>query len=432
MKICHLVPGSGGTFYCQNCLRDYSLVRALRKSGADAVMIPLYLPPFGDEAATAAGERVFFGGISVYLRHHLPWLRRAPEWVERALDANWLLKLAAKREGSTNAAKLGPMTISMLEGRRGCHKKEFERLVDWIVNHEKPDLIHISNALLLGIASEIALAWGAPIVCSLQDEEPWVEAMGMPYSSLCWKAMGGHARHVSKFIATSSWYADRMAGRLHVPLKSIEVVHPGVEIDDDDDCGPLCLDPPTLGYLSRINAAQGFSHLVDALIELKQDSSLKDARLRASGGCTPADRAFLDAQLARLREHNFEDALEVVPRFTRPERCRFLKSLSVLSSPVPHGEAFGVQLIEAMACGVPVVQPRAGAYPEIIAATGGGILYDPAKPGALAQALRSLLADPDRAREMGEAGRAAVREKFAIEKSAETMMQLYERVLRHE
>lgn len=428
MKICLLVPGSGGTFYCQNCLRDYSLVRALRASGHDAVMLPLYLPPFGDEAATPQHAPVFFGGISVYLRHHVPVLRRAPAWLDRMLDAPWMLKLAAAREGSTNAAQLGPMALSMLEGRRGFQEKEFDRLVEWLVTHEKPDVIHISNAVLIALATEIEQALNVPIVCSLQDEEPWVEAMGLPYSRACWEAIAGHAPRVNRFIATSGWYADRMASRIGIPRGKIDVLFPGVEIDETEVPQPP-FDPPAVGFLSRINEAQGFNLLVDAFIDLKQDPALKNLRLRASGGCTPADRPFFHSMMKRLANHGFRDSVEIVPGFATPERRQFLRSVSVLSTPVPHGEAFGVQLLEAMACGVPVVQPRAGAYPEIIEATGGGLLYDADTPGALAGALRSLLLDPPKARALGRAGRSVVVERYNMSRTVDAMISLYQSVL---
>ncbi|MCX5771924.1 MAG: glycosyltransferase family 4 protein [Candidatus Hydrogenedentes bacterium] len=428
MKICLLVPGSGGTFYCQNCLRDYSLVRALRGAGHEAVMLPLYLPPFGDEAETSQRAPVFFGGISVYLRHHVPLLRSAPAWLDRMVDAPWMLKLAAGREGSTNAGQLGPMAISMLEGRRGFQKKEFDRLVKWLVMHEKPDVIHISNALLIALATEIRQAMDVGIVCSLQDEEPWVEAMGLPYSRACWEAIGRHARNVSQFIATSGWYAERMASRIGIAREKIDVLFPGVETDNSD--GQVSFDPPTIGFLSRINEAQGFNLVAEAFIDLKREPALKDLRLRASGGCTPADRPFFKDVMKRLRNHGLQDSVEIVPRFTKPERRQFLGSVSVLSTPVPGGEAFGAQLLEAMECGVPVVQPRAGSYPEIIEATGGGVLYDAGTPGALAGALRSLLVDPSRARGLGATGRAAVRERYNMSRTADAMIGLYESVLR--
>jgi glycosyltransferase involved in cell wall biosynthesis len=80
----------------------------------------------------------------------------------------------------------------------------------------------------------------------------------------------------------------------------------------------------------------------------------------------------------------------------------------VLSVPARRPEAFGLFQIEAMACGVPVVQPRLGAYPEIVAATGGGVIYDDLSPAGLAKALYPLLVEPELAASYGRAGRAAV------------------------
>lgn len=428
MKICHLVPGSGGTFYCQNCLRDYSLVHALREAGHDVVMLPMYLPAFGDGADVKQNTTVFFGGISAYLRQHVPFYQYAPAWFDKLFDARWMLKLAASREGSTNAADLGPMTLSMLEGREGFQKKEFETLLEWLAGHERPDILHISNALLLAVATEAKDSLGIPVVCSLQDEEPWVEAMGEPYAQLCWEAMARHAANVDMFTPTSRWYADKMCSRLGVPSDRIKVIYPGVQVDDAEP-GGIPFDPPTIGFLSRMNESLGFGTLVDAFIRLKREPELRGLRLRATGGCTSADEPFVETLLARLREHGFEGAVDLLPDFQRPERNEFLRSISVLSTPVPEGEAFGVQLIEAMAFGVPVVQPRVGAYPEIVERTGGGILYEHGDPDGLANALRSLLGDPARARALGRQGRASVMERFRIEHMAENMVRVYTHVL---
>ena len=428
MRICYLVPGSGGTFYCQNCLRDYALVRALRREGHDVIMTPLYLPPFGADDDSEHETPVFFGGVNVYLQQRFPFFRKTPRWLDRLFDSPWMLKLAAAREGSTNAAQLGSMTLSMLEGRSGRQKKEFDRLAEWLRNQEKPAVVHISNALLLGLAGEIKRVLDVPVVSSLQDEEPWVDAMPAPHDRLCWEAMARNAAHVDAFIATSAWYADRMSKRMGIPRERIAVVHLGVELDDVAPA-PLDFDPPTLGFLARLSESQGFGILIDALIELKQDGNLKDLRLRATGGCTAADRPFVESVRAKLRARGLEGDVDIVPDFQRPQRNEFLRSLSVLSVPVPQGEAFGVQLIEAMAVGVPVVQPRVGAYPEIIAATGGGILYDPEKRGGLVEALRSLLLNPDAARTLGQRGRAAVFERFDIRRVARDMMGVYASVL---
>ena len=93
--------------------------------------------------------------------------------------------------------------------------------------------------------------------------------------------------------------------------------------------------------------------------------------------------------------------------------------------PVPGGEAFGTYMLESMAAGVPVLQPREGAFPEAIELTGGGELYAPDRPGALAAALRSLLSDPQRVRELGRRGREKVSAEFGIDRMARETVALY-------
>ena len=117
--------------------------------------------------------------------------------------------------------------------------------------------------------------------------------------------------------------------------------------------------------------------------------------------------------------------MEFLEEFQLAQRGEFLRSLSVLSVPVPGGEAFGLQLLEAMAQGVPVVQPAEGSYPEIIAATGGGVLYDPQTPDGLTNALQSLLEHPDEARRLGHQGREAILAQFNMGRVVHDMVAVY-------
>jgi glycosyltransferase involved in cell wall biosynthesis len=427
MRIIHLIPGSGGTFYCQNCLRDAALVKALRAMGHDVIMVPLYLPLLIDAPVTQHAP-TFFGGINTYLQQYVSFFRKTPRWLDRFLDAAWLLRRVAVKEGSTNAADLGPMTLSMMKGRGGFQRKEFERFLAWIQHQEKPDVIHISNALLLGLAPEIRSVTDARICCGLQDEEPWVDGMPAPYNRLCWEAMSAHAACVDRFVATSEWYAERMRVRLGLPQDQVRVVYLGADLSDaaPADRAP---DPPVLGYLSHLSEAQGFSTLVDAFIRLKRDPALRGLRLRATGGLTQADTAFVNQQRVKLRAAGMEQDVEILSDFTAVKRHEFLKSLSVLSVPVHEEEAFGLYIIEALAYGVPVVQPRLGAFPELLARTGGGILFEPGNDAEYDAALRALLLDPARARSLAAEGRARVLEGFSVERMAEDTLRIYNEVL---
>lgn len=424
MRILHLVPGSGGTFYCQNCLRDRALVRALRRHGHDVIMAPLYLPMYGGDAATDTDAPIFFGGINVYLREKVPLFRHFPGWAGRLLDAPWMLRRASKKEGSTSAADLGPMTLSMLNGRDGNQGREFDRLLEWVSGQDRPDIVHVSNALLLGLAPGLREATGAAVVCSLQDEEPWVDAMRPPFDRLVWEAMSRLAESVDAFAATSRWYADRMIGRMRLDPARVRVVPPGVELSSGGAPPPVPLLPPTLGYLSRINPSLGFDTLLEAFLILRREPSFATLRLSATGGVTPADRPYVAGVKRMLEERRLMGAVDINESFHSVPGDEFFGDITVLASPTPGGEAFGMQLLEAMSRGIPVVQPRVGSYPEILRA-GGGVLYAPNDAEGLAAALRELFADTKRITELGREAHAAVLAHFSMDRMVRDTLELY-------
>jgi len=423
MKIAYIVPGSGGGFYCENCVRDGVLISALRRAGHDAFLVPMYLPLFMDEDGAAPSAPVFFGGINAYLQQVSAFFRRTPRWLDRAFDARWLLRLAARRAGTTRAHGLGAMTYSMLMGREGRQAKEVERLVAWLRSAGAPDIVHLSNALLLGLAAPIRRELGCRVVCSLQDEDTWLDALDPPYDRDCWRALRACANEADAFVAVSRWYADRFAARLGIPPANIRIVPAG--IPDPGEPPPRAGEGPVIGYLARISRAHGADQLVEAFLRLRQQPGFEMARLRLTGGHTADDRPFLRQLHRRIAAADAADAVEFLPDFDRASRRAFFASLTAFSVPMPAGEAFGLFLIEAAAAGVPVVQPRAGAFPEIVGATGGGILYEPATADALFEALRDLLGNPDRLRDLSAAGRAGFLRGFTTDAMANATAAVY-------
>ena len=103
----------------------------------------------------------------------------------------------------------------------------------------------------------------------------------------------------------------------------------------------------------------------------------------------------------------------------------FYRSLTLLSVPARYGEAFGLYLVEAMASGVPVIQPRTAAFPELIQASGGGVLFEPGSDEELAHRVAELLRNQSRYAELSQAGRKAALEQFSVDKMAESVAQLY-------
>ncbi len=424
MKIVHIVPGSGDTFYCENCLRDCALVKELRRDGLDVSIVPMYLPLFQDNPDLVSDAPVFFGGINVYLQQKFGLFRRTPRWLDSLLDARWLLRMLAHKAGSTRADSLGDTTLSMLSGEQGHQVKEVQRLVAWLKESERPDIVHISNALLIGLAESIKQELDIPVLCTLQDEDVWVDAMGPQHNKLCWDAIKARTAFVDRFIIVSEYYSGVMRERLGIADDKISVVPLGVDISGFK-ASPLPTNPPVLGYLARMSKPLGLGILAEAFIKLKQRPDLANLQLKISGGYTADDQAFIDEIKSRLADAGVLDDCHFQPDFNRERRIDFLASLTLLSVPVLAGGAFGSFVTEAMAAGVPVVQPDTGSFPEIIAASGGGVLYHPNTPSRLDETIAELLSDQPRLEALARAGAESARNLYSIQIMGGRLKKIY-------
>ncbi len=424
MNIMHIIPGSGGSFYCGNCLRDSKYVEALRKSDHRVVKIPMYLPLFADEHDLSREIPVFYGAISIYLKQLFPIFRKAPSWVDGLLNSKPMLKLASKFAGSTRAKGLEEMTVSMLLGEEGQQKEELERMVDWIVEHCNPDIIHLSNALLLGLAHRLTERLKVPVICSLQDEDVWVDVMKPSARDSVWKLMSKKSEFIHSFISVSDYYAEEMKEKMEIPDKKLKSVHIGVDPDNYSFI-PVSEKKRKIGYVSRMCHKNGTDILVDAFILLNQKEGFEDVELVITGGSTGDDRKYLSEIRAKLRSHGVMDKVEFHEEFEEQGLREFLEKVSVVSVPVRDGEAFGIYLLECMVSGVPVVQPNLGAFPEIVKLAGGGIIYDSNTPERLAQSLEKILSDPQELDRLSRRGREGVIQHFHIDIQAERMVNVY-------
>jgi glycosyltransferase involved in cell wall biosynthesis len=427
LRILHLIPGTGGTFYCENCLRDASLVQGLRQIGHDVVMVPMYLPILFEEPGVDGQSPVFFGAINVYLKQIFKLYRHVPRWVERAFDASSLLKLVARNTGSTSAHGLEEMTLSMLRGEHGNQASELDAFIRWIRTQEKPHAVHFSNALLLGMARRIKQELDIPIICSLQDEHSWLDQMDARWSKTIWDTMIDRGRDVDAFITVSSYYAEIMQQRMQIPDERLHIIAPGVNLEGFQQAS-LDLNPPIIGYLSRITETHGLDILVEAFIQLRKNKKLRNTQLHITGGQLGEDGQFIHTLKKKLKACACSNDVHVYSEFDRPKRLEFLKSLSVLSVPMHEPEALGLFQLEAMAAGVPVVQPHIGGFTELIDATGGGVLYEPNNPATLAETLEKLLLDPARLKALGTMGRHAVVNSYSHVHMAERVAAIYKKV----
>jgi len=430
MKVVHIIPGTADVFYCQNCMRDKELIMELRALGHEVVLIPMYLPLFSEgEELGSAGVPVFYGAVGVYLAQHFPVLNRAPRWLKRLLDSRRLLRWVAKKSGTTRAHGLEEMTLSVLRGENGGQKAELDHLMSWLSTQAKPDVVHLSNALLLGLAGRIRRELNVPVVCTLQDEDSWIDSMDPDSAAVAWEIMAEKARDIASFLPVSHYYSLLMQKRLKgVASDRFHEIPIGIS---PGQYGPAPTPPesPVIGYLSKMTASLGLEVLLDAFIQLKQTTPLKSLKLKIMGGKTPDDIPFLQRLRSKLIAQGMLDDVEFYDGLAREQRLEFLQSLSVLSVPMPHPESFGMFILEALACGVPVIQPRIGAFPEIIEATGGGICYDPSDPAGLTRALEGLLLAPKAAQRLGHTGCENVRHKFNINRTAENILAVYKKCL---
>lgn len=427
MKIVYITPGTGDTFYCQNCFRDSELLKSLYALGHEVIKVPMYLPADLDTNEHIADTPVFFGAINIYLKEKFPFYRHAPVWMERLLDSHKLLQMAAKKSGSTRAEGLEEMTISMLLGEKGRQASELDHLIRYLRNI-KPDVVHLSNALLLGLAHRLKNDLGAGVVCSLQDENEWIDLMSESYQTKIWNIMSERSADVDAFVTASRYYADKSREQLNIPGEKIKVISGGVNMDEYEP-SPLPFDPPVIGYLCRMSEYFGLGILVDAFIRLKKDNGFKDLKLHLTGGYTGEDKPFVKKILKEIAGAGFEKDVVLFKDFDKKGRIEFLRSLTLLSVPVPGGEAFGAYQVEALAAGVPVVQPNAGCFPEFVEATGGGVIFEPNDGETLATTIASLLSSPDRVRELSDRGRRAVLERYSMTAMAADTAKAYNEIL---
>jgi glycosyltransferase involved in cell wall biosynthesis len=425
MKIIQITPSAGDSFYCENCLRDAALARAIIKLGHEGLTVPLYLPLSSEQSGPTRISPIFFGGLNVYLQQKLAFFRRTPRWLDRLFDSPRLLRWIGRMAGSTSARDLGQTTISMLRGEKGRQIKELDRLVEWLDTQEnRPDIICLSNILLAGLARAIRQRLGVPVVCLLQDEDGFLDGLVSPYSQQSWQILAERAGDIDAFIGVSKYYTETMQQRLRLDPDRTHVVYTGIPLVGYES---RRVEPevPTIGYLSRMCPDKGLDTLVEAFLKLKKNEKMREAKLRVAGGKRSDDEAFLNKIRQKLSSHGVIDDVEFLPDFDREARIAFLRSLSVLSVPEKQPVAYGLYVLEALAAGVPVVEPASGVFPELLEITGGGLLCEPNNVEALADAIGSLLLDPDKARRLGEQGRAAIIEKFNIEQTAEQMVRIY-------
>lgn len=384
VKILFIIPGAGDSFYCGNCFRDNLQASALRKAGHEVVVMPLYLPL--RHSSFQADTPLFFPATSYYVAQKFFGKRKMPSWLERLTNSDTLLHIASSLSGTTSAEGMGQMTLSMITGGDAAFSEYVKPLIDWIGSRERPDIIHLSSTLLLGIAKMIKERFAIPVVCSVQDEEVWIDSLSKEDASEAWLGIKENLQSIDRFIATSRFYKHKLQ-RYMPEVTNIDVVYPG--IDREKYVSDAYPSDPTIGFFYRMNQENGLDILAEAFILLKKRGTIPNLKLKIGGGYTGKDKRFLKKIQAILKPYMPD--VEICHSYDPDEHAAFYKTITLLSVPITFEESVGLYLCEAFAAGRPVVEPLSGSFPEII--DNAGITYTPNTSLHLADALECLLKD---------------------------------------
>jgi len=426
LKILAITGGAAG-MYCGSCLRDNALATELMALGHEVVLLPLYTPTLTDET-NVSQDRVFFGGISVYLEQNIPLFRRTPEALDRLWDSRFALRLASRRSIRTDPRWLAEMTISMLKGEDGNQRKELRKLLRWLESEPPPDVINLPFLLVVALARPLKQALGRPVCCTLQGEDLFLESLEEPYRSEAMGLIRSQLEHVDAFLPLSAYYERFMSEYLGIPRSKMRVTPLGISMNGHA-AGPRPRSEVfTVGYFARIAPEKGLDLLCEAYRQLRQRSDLGPWRLEAAGYLGPEHHEYLHGIERRIREWGLGQEFHYRGALDRAAKIRFLQSLDVMSVPSPYREPKGAPVLEAMANGVPVVQPRHGAFPEIIEKTGGGLLFDPHDAASLAGQILRIWQDPELARGLGSAGARGVREHYSARQMALRALEVYSEI----
>jgi glycosyltransferase involved in cell wall biosynthesis len=428
MKILSITAGAAG-MYCGSCLRDNALAAELLKQGHDVLLVPIYTPTLTDEE-NVSQHRVFFGGISVYLEQHVPLFRHTPKLFDRLWDSEAALGFVAKRSIAVDPQSLAAMTISMLKGEDGYQRKELDNLIDWLKSEARPDVVNLPNSLLIALAGPIKRKLNLPVFCTLQGEDLFINGLGEPHRSDALQLIRSSVEFVDGFLAVSDFYAKRMCDDFGIPESKMHVVPLGISFDGFEKKERSDSKEFVVGYFARVAPEKGLHVLAEAYRLLRQRTPDRRIRLEVAGYLAPEYRDYLSEIERKMTDWGLSGEFHYRGVLDRAGKLSFLKGLDAFSVPATYDEPKGMSLLEAMASGVPVVQPRRGSFTEIVERTGGGLLVDGAEAESVASGLHSLIESPSLIAELSQRAFAGVREHYGVSNMARRAIEAYASVER--
>ncbi len=391
--------------------------------GHDVTLMPLYTPTLTDEA-NVSSEKLFFGGISVYLEQNYALFRKTPWLLDRLWDSKMALKAAAKRTIPVDPHFLGAMTVSMLEGEHGRLKKEFRKMMTWLKTQPRPDVVNLPYTLFLAMAAPMKKALEAPICCTLQGEDLFLEGLQEPYRTQSLDLIRQNIQHVDCFLAVSDYYAEFMCRYLRIPEHKMEVARLGVNTDGYRNSLPSAdRAEARIGYFARIAPEKGLHVLAEAFRIVHREEP--NTTLEAAGYIAHEHRRYLEGIERQMKEWNVP--FRYHGTLDRAQKIAFLESLDILSVPTVYADPKGIFVLEGMAAGVPFVQPHHGTFREMADRTGAGLLCEPEHPEDLARALLRLVRDRELRAKLARKAHENVRRHYTVAQMAEQTLAVFTR-----
>ena len=421
MRIAYLIAGAVDVLRQLHARQHAG--RALCAAGQDCLLAPLYTPIRTDEESVSI-DRVMCGGINVYLQQRWAIFRHTPWFFDRLFDHASLLRRAAGRSQNVR-----PEHLVRDDGLHAARRRRAAAQ-----RSGKTRALARPRSPPAGRPSEHGAAdraggksrgnWQSPWSATCRAKTPSWKGFPSLIAAARWKSSaemrgrsdgpGGHESLLCRLHGHASGRVENAGSRGST----------GIELGRTWDAAGR-QSPIRIGYLARICPEKGLKTLAGAVRRLADDPSVPPVHVRAAGYLDPADRPYLLEIEREIAAYGLADRFQYAGELDRPQKITFLQACDVFTLPTTHPEAKGLSVFEAWANAVPAVLPAHGAFPEMVADTGGGVLYSPADPAGLAAVLKQMILDPGLAEDCGRRAQQTVRERYNMEKTAQRMIEVY-------
>lgn len=299
-----------------------------------------------------------------------------------------------------------------------------------LFRREKPDVVVLSG-LMNPHAALAARVLGIPVMWQLLDTRPPMPVRKFMMRVI--RALSDSLMPVGYNVAASHPGSESFGDRM-------VVFYPPVDTDafrpQPESAKPLRvelgipMDAPVVGVIGNINPQKGHEYFVEAAAIVKR--SIPDARFVVAGHIYPNHRAYYESLLERARSLDLEPGKDIFYLGSRQDIPDILASIDLFAlASVPNSEGTPTVILEAMACGVPVVASDVASVGEVVSDGQTGYVVPSMEPEIMASRIVDLLQDSDRRRVFSATGRKRVESEFSMEACVDAHIRAFELAIAH-